>query len=181
MNKNDFKMGMAKLTAYYDKFEFPFQPTNPMEQQKFTIWYEALTLIDNFSYVVDYYYKTEDFPPQSPRSLLKVYEEVAKHVKGYKSADQAWELVRDRLSRFGLSGYYNSFGNYKNDFYDSIDDENIIKACKDIESRLKDLNTDNSSYVAHEFKQIYNMYVERATKEDILKIGSDDKLKLKEK
>jgi hypothetical protein len=94
------------------------------------------------------------------------------------SADEAWELVRDRLKRYGMNGYYNSYGNYKNDFYDSIRDENIIKACKEIESKLKDLNSDNSSYVSHEFKLIYNRHVENESKQDVLKIGNDDKLKL---
>lgn len=178
MKKNDFKLGMAKFMAYYDKFEFPTMPDNEMEQMKFNVWYEALNMIDNFSYVVDVYCKTEDYPPQSPRSILKVYEEVMKTVKGVMSADEAWELVRDRLKRYGMNGYYNSYGNYKNDFYDSIRDENIIKACKEIESKLKDLNSDNSSYVSHEFKLIYNRHVENESKQDVLKIGNDDKLKL---
>ena len=32
------------------------------------------------------------------------------------SADEAWELVRDRLKRYGMNGYYNSYGNYKKRF-----------------------------------------------------------------
>ena len=48
--------------AYYDKFEFPTMPDNEMEQMKFNVWYEALNMIDNFSYVVDVYCKTEDYP-----------------------------------------------------------------------------------------------------------------------
>ena len=178
MTKEQFENGMMKLTMLYGTFEFDIQPNDSYGKMKYKLWKDELDVIDNFEQVVNYYVKTQDYPPQSPRSILKVYEEVMKTVKGVMSADEAWELVRDRLKRYGMNGYYNSYGNYKNDFYDSIRDENIIKACKEIESKLKDLNSDNSSYVSHEFKLIYNRHVENESKQDVLKIGKDEKLKL---
>lgn len=178
MTDKQFQNGMMKLSMLYSTFEFEIFPSDSYGKMKYKLWKDELDVISDFEYVVNYYIKTQDYPPQSPRSILKVYEEVVKQNKGIMSSDEAWELVRDRLKKYGMNGYYNSYGNYKNDFYDSISDENIKKACKEIESKLKELTTDNSSYVSHEFKLIYNRHVENQSKEEVLKIGNDNKLKL---
>ena len=175
IDKIRFVKALKYLNAIYPTFKL-----NTDDDMVISAWYGLLKDIndEDFKSVIEYYCKTEDYPPQSPRSILKVYEAYMKTKKGVMSADEAWELVRDRLKRYGMNGYYNSYGNYKNDFYDSIRDENIKKACKEIESKLKDLNSDNSSFVSHEFKLIYNRHVENESKENVLKIGVDDKLKL---
>lgn len=178
MTKEQFENGMMKLTMLYGTFEFDVQPSDSYNKMKYKLWKDELDVISDFEYVVNYYVKTQDYPPQSPRSILKVYEEISKTVKGVLSPEQAWEIVRDRLSRYGLVGYYNSYQVYKNDFYDSIDDDNIKKSCKEMESALRDMTKESSSYLFHEFKSIYNRHVENQSKEDVLKIDSKKVLKI---
>jgi len=178
MNDKDFKKGMTIINLYYDKFSFPTSPSGTMDKMKYDVWKNALDVISNFSYVVDYYCKTEKFAPMSPRSLLEVYENMVKVAKDIPSSESAWELVKRSLNRHGINGYFNSYEQYVNRFYQSLGDVNIKKACKDIESKLKDLTSDNSSYVYHEFKQVYERYVELENKEDTLKIDSKKVLEI---
>jgi len=177
IDKIRFVKALKYLNAIYPTFKL-----NTDDDMIISAWYGLLNHIDDdkFKEVIEYYCKTQDYPPQSPRSILKVYEEVMKTVKGVMSADEAWELVRSTLRVKSIQSYQTLSGKYHNDFYEALSDHNIIKACKEIDSKLRDLNSDNSSYASHEFKLIYNRHVENESKKDVLKIGNDDKLKLGE-
>lgn len=177
MKKNDFRMGMAKLMAFYDKFTFPVVPENSNDELKFQVWYEALSMIDNFSYVIEYYCKTQDFAPQSPRSILKVYEEIEKERSGVLTADEAWEYVIGRLRTYGIKTEYNSYMQPINRFYSGMG-ETIKKACKEIESRLDGIESKDVPFVAKDFKEIYNRLIEKESKNNVLKIGADEQVKL---
>ena len=171
--KNKFIDSMKYLDAFYTTFKFDF--LNPI---KLEVWYDALSTIpeNQLQQVVSAYCKTNQFPPQSPHSILDVYVTM---VSNEITPDQAWEIVESNLHK-GVSGYQ-TFSNgkvvYKNDFYTSIEKYPlIVETCKDMESSLRDVFTENKSYTKHEFKEAYKTKLQRSN--NVLLLSGDSKLKI---
>jgi len=160
VNRERFIKGIKYLSVYYTNFKFDITDDFSLD-----VWHNAFKDItdEDFKYCVETYCKLNQYAPSSPHALLDIYFD---YVTDELTSDQAWELVEKNLNK-GISGYQtisNGKVVYVNKFYEEIKKYPLIEeTCKELESTLRDITSDNKSYTKHEFKELYKSKLERKT------------------
>jgi len=172
-----FAKSIERLGLYYPKFE--------LTKEQIEAWYmffEKYT--DNeFFKMIALFIENNEFPPQSPRSLLKYYEQALTQnfTAKFMTADEAWEVVKIGLRQFSLHHEH-----YQGDkFYDYLKQypQIVTEAVNQHKSNLVNLQI-GDTFTGNSFKKTYKALLEREITQQVktqLQLTSNDKLMLENK
>jgi hypothetical protein len=177
LNEKVFAKSIEKLGEYYPKFE--------LTDKQMEAWYGFFKkyTYNEFMQMLNLYIESNEFPPQSPRSLLKYYEEALKQnfTKKHMSADEVWEVVKKGLRMYSLHHEH-----YQGDkLFEWLTQYPLIvtESVKQHLSELANLKVDDT-FTANSFKKTYKALLEREITQQVktqLQLTSSDKLMLENK
>jgi hypothetical protein len=169
-----FAKSIQQLGNYYPKFE--------LTKEQMETWYKFFAkYTDNeFFQMIKLFIENNEFPPQSPRSLLKYYEEALKEnfIKKYMTADEAWEVVKTGLRQFSLHHeHYQG-----NKLFEWLTQYPLIIS-DTVRQHLTELAnlTVGDTFVGNAFKKTYNSLLEQEVTQQVkrqLQLTSSDTLML---
>lgn len=175
MEENTFDKGMLTLMVYYQNFEFDTAPKEKDLVGKFKkkVWYEALSKItdDTFMKLVESYCKSNIYPPQSPTHLIQHMKDLVllNEMSGEEAWEYAYKIVKKNI--FEVSWAMSELKKEGKD--------NIANTLKEMESRFRNLLTDDLPYVRKDFIEIYKRIVTQNVNQNVL-LGDLSQLKLGE-
>jgi len=165
MNNKDFSLIMARLVAYYDRFEFPLMPNGEMENMKFNVWRDALSIIpsDRLEYVIKDYCTKNVYAPTSPTSLIEHYRSII--LNYYPSAEIEFEkfIERVRLNGYDLEKHIQGYHRYP------YIQETLRRLKSDFE--VWRLDKKQLPFFKNRFIDHYNKIIQDNVNEERLKIG----------
>lgn len=155
-----FAKSIQKLGEYYPKFE--------LSENQMKTWYGYFQKYsyNEFMQMVKLYIEKNEFAPQSPRSLVKYYEEALREnfEKKFMSADEAWEEVRNGLRQYSLHHEHSEqdkFFKYLQQFPMLVTD-----AARQHLSELATLEV-SDTFVGNAFKKTYNSLLNREVSQSV--------------
>ena len=158
LDKTTFLKGLKYLNAYYSTFNF-----NINDDYKIGIWYNIFKEVSNETYtaLIKNYCEKNIYAPQSPTHLLEHAKEVM--IQSKPTPEAAWTIALDTLRSTGY--------NFKRT-YETIKDENIVRAIMELRVDLEGIMTKDIPFVRNHFIEIYKREikkeVELTTKEALI-------------
>jgi hypothetical protein len=160
LNKEIFLKGMKTISTIWENFK--------MSAEKAEIFYSFFRKYPAsiFLQMIQLYIEKEEWPPQSPRSLMKYYEELLRkhHLSQQMTADEAWAEVREGLKRYSLHWEHHE----RDKFYDFLKRYPPIVGTitQQFESELAGMKSDDG-FIGNAFKKAYQAALEKVVSERI--------------
>lgn len=157
-----FAKSIQQLGNYYPKFE--------LTKEQMETWYKFFAkYTDNeFFQMIKLFIENNEFPPQSPRSLIKYYEQALRQnfEAKFMSADEAWEVVKKGLRMYSLHHEH-----YQGDkLFEWLRQYpmTITETVRQHKSALATLIV-GDTFTENAFKKTYNSLLEKSINEQVKK------------